>query len=96
MANQSRIQSTTAADNLIFAYESLKNADIQSADFYLENALKEDFEHPEVLLALKCMAFWKDQLSKMPETKKSSRARRFFMCILEEIHGLPHAHRRHL
>jgi len=69
MANQSRIQSTTAADNLIFAYESLKNADIQSADFYLENALKEDFEHPEVLLALKCMAFWKDQLSKMPETK---------------------------
>ncbi len=69
MANQSRIQSTTAADNLVFAYESLKNADIQSADFYLENALKADFEHPEVLLALKCMAFWKDQLSKMPETK---------------------------
>ncbi len=69
MAYQSQIQSTTAADNLVFAYESLKNADIQSADSYLENALKADFEHPEVLLAMKCMEFWKDQLSRMPETK---------------------------
>ncbi len=68
MAYQPQTQSATAADNLAFAYESLKNADIQSADSYLENALKADFEHAEVLLAMKCMAFWKDQLSKMPET----------------------------
>lgn len=69
MAYQPQPQSATAADNLALAYESLKNADIQSADSYLENALKADFEHPEVLLALKCMAFWKDQLSKMPDTR---------------------------
>lgn len=68
MANQPQIQSATAADNLAFAYESLKNADLQSADFYLENALNADFEHPEVLLAMKCLEFWKGQLSKMPET----------------------------
>ncbi len=70
MAHLSRLkeEETSAEENLDLAYESLKNADMQSADFFLENALKADFEHPEVLFAMKCLHFWKDLISQMPET----------------------------
>lgn len=69
MAIQPQIGNMSAANDLLTAYESLKNADIQSADLFLERALKKDFEHPEVLFAMKCMQFWKEQLLDMPDTK---------------------------
>lgn len=69
MTRQTPPQRTSAGDNLAFAYESLKNADLQSAESFLETALKADFEHPEVLFAMKCMQFWKEQLSRAPDSK---------------------------
>ena len=69
MAIQPQIKNASAASDLLTAYESLKNVDIQSADLFLERALKTDFEHPEVLFAMKCMQFWKEQLLNMPDTK---------------------------
>jgi len=69
MALQPHQESITAENYLSFAYESLKNADLLSADSFLECALKADYEHPEVLTAMKCMQFWKEQLLKMPDSK---------------------------
>lgn len=69
MALQPHPESITAENYISFAYESLKNADLLSADTFLEYALKADFEHPEVLTAMKCMQFWKEQLLKMPDTQ---------------------------
>ncbi len=79
MTRLSPQQSASAGENLALAYESLKNADLQSAEPFLENALKADFEHPEVLYAMKCMQFWKEQLRKMPE-EKSLLDRGDFLC----------------
>jgi tetratricopeptide (TPR) repeat protein len=47
------------------AYESLKCVDLQAAAFLLDKALSADFEHPEVLWALKCANFWSERLGRL-------------------------------
>ncbi|HEY9054694.1 MAG TPA: hypothetical protein VIO60_07735, partial [Rectinemataceae bacterium] len=56
--NQDRVQGLLA-----LGYECLKNADLESALSYFDQALREDFEDGEVLYALKCSGFWKERLS---------------------------------
>jgi tetratricopeptide (TPR) repeat protein len=47
------------------AYDNLKASDAVSALRALEEALKIDFEHPEVKYALKCMNFWLDRIKRL-------------------------------
>jgi tetratricopeptide (TPR) repeat protein len=44
------------------AYENLKTSDVASAIRALEDALSVDFEHAEVLHALKCIHWWLDRM----------------------------------
>ncbi|MDR3168017.1 MAG: hypothetical protein LBT93_08735 [Treponema sp.] len=44
------------------AYENLKTSDAASAITALEEALKIDFENPEVVYALKCIQWWLDRI----------------------------------
>ncbi|MCL2478975.1 MAG: tetratricopeptide repeat protein [Treponema sp.] len=49
------------------AYERLKETDAVSALHLLEEALKIDFEHPEVKYGLKCINWWLERLKKLGE-----------------------------
>ncbi|MDR1306304.1 MAG: hypothetical protein LBK74_01850 [Treponema sp.] len=44
------------------AYASLKIPDAEGARFALNEALKLDFEHPEVVYALQCLSWWLERL----------------------------------
>jgi tetratricopeptide (TPR) repeat protein len=43
------------------AYDSLKASDPATAALALEEALRSDFEHPEVVYALKCVNWWQER-----------------------------------
>ena len=47
------------------AYESLKNGEAASALSFLKEALETDFEHPEVLYALKCLNWWLEKIKRL-------------------------------
>jgi len=47
------------------AYESLKDGDEISALGFLKEALRVDFEHQEVLYALKCLNWWLEKLRRL-------------------------------
>ncbi|GHT81904.1 hypothetical protein FACS1894130_13540 [Spirochaetia bacterium] len=47
------------------AYDSLKTSDAAAAQVALEEALKVDFEHPEVVYALKCVNWWLERIRKL-------------------------------
>ena len=47
------------------AYESLKNGDEKSALGFLHEALELDFEHQEVLYALKCLNWWLEKIERL-------------------------------
>jgi len=49
------------------AYESLKEGDENSALGFLEEALRVDFEHQEVLYALKCLKWWLEKLRRLDD-----------------------------
>lgn len=49
---------------LLKAYEHLKANQLDEAMASLDGALKLDFEHPEVLYALKCGAFWQERVGR--------------------------------
>ena len=49
------------------AYGSLKEGDTASAHSSLKEAMETDFEHPEVLYALKCLTWWLEKLQKLDE-----------------------------
>ena len=49
------------------AYESLKKGDADSALGLLKNALGIDFEHPEVLYALKCLNWWLEKIKRLDD-----------------------------
>jgi tetratricopeptide (TPR) repeat protein len=50
------------------AYDNLKASDAAGAALALEEALKVDFEHPEVVFALKCLSWWQERLRKLSGT----------------------------
>ncbi|MDR3303103.1 MAG: hypothetical protein LBS86_01685 [Treponema sp.] len=49
------------------AYDSLKASDVAAAQEALNNALKIDYDHQEVLYALTCLNWWLDQIQRLPE-----------------------------
>ena len=49
------------------AYKSLKEGDTVSAQNFLKGALEADFEHPEVLYALKCLTWWLEKMQNLDE-----------------------------
>jgi tetratricopeptide (TPR) repeat protein len=49
------------------AYSCLKDGDGDSALAFLQEALKKDYEHPEVLYALKCLAWWLERIKKLED-----------------------------
>jgi tetratricopeptide (TPR) repeat protein len=56
---------TTVPGLIQKAYDNLKASDAATALWALEEALKIDFEHPEVKHALKCTNFWLDRLRRL-------------------------------
>lgn len=51
------------------AYDNLKASDITVAVIALEEALREDYEHAEVVYALKCVNWWLERAEKLDEIK---------------------------
>jgi tetratricopeptide (TPR) repeat protein len=49
------------------AYDNLKASDAVSAQWALEEALKIDYEHPEVVYALKCVKWWLERIKKLDD-----------------------------
>ncbi|MDR1127627.1 MAG: hypothetical protein LBL06_05820 [Treponema sp.] len=49
------------------AYDSLKASDVTSALEALEEALKIDYEHSEVVYALKCINWWQERMKQLLE-----------------------------
>jgi len=55
-------------ENLILqAYTSLKEGDTAAAQSFLKGALETDYDHPEVLYALKCLTWWQDKLQRLDD-----------------------------
>jgi tetratricopeptide (TPR) repeat protein len=52
------------------AYNSLKASDADGARLALDEALKLDFEHHEVVYALKCLSWWQERLKRIPELRE--------------------------
>jgi len=50
-----------------YAYESLKDGDEISALGFLKEALRVDFEHQEVLYALKCLNWWLEKFQRLDD-----------------------------
>ncbi|MDR2071834.1 MAG: hypothetical protein LBP60_00155 [Spirochaetaceae bacterium] len=53
------------------AYGSLTSSDVEGAKRALNEALKLNFEHPEVVYALKCLSWWMERLKKLSEVQDS-------------------------
>jgi tetratricopeptide (TPR) repeat protein len=49
------------------AYDNLKASDAGSALLALQEALKIDFEHPEVVYALKCLNWWLERIKRLDD-----------------------------
>ncbi len=56
---------TTVQGLLQKAYDSLKAADLPSATVALEEALRIDYEHPEVVYSLKCVNWWAERSKRL-------------------------------
>lgn len=48
-------------------YKNFKQGNFKEAITILENAINIDFEHREVVFALKCASFWQERKNKLPE-----------------------------
>ncbi|MDR0526037.1 MAG: hypothetical protein LBG90_09245 [Spirochaetaceae bacterium] len=60
--------SSTSVQGLIQkAYDSLRATDPDTALKLLEEALVLDYEHPEVMHALKCLNWWLDKIKRLPD-----------------------------
>jgi tetratricopeptide (TPR) repeat protein len=53
------------------AYDSLQASNAADAMAVLEKALKVDFEHPEVVYALKCVNWWNEKIKKLNDFQNS-------------------------
>jgi tetratricopeptide (TPR) repeat protein len=51
------------------AYGCLKDADGDAALGFLQEALKTDYDHPEVLYALKCLSWWLERIKKLEDCR---------------------------
>jgi len=64
---------------LILAYQNVSQCKLHLASELLEKALQLDFDHPEVLFALKCEAWWQDSLAKANKRSESFDAGEFLL-----------------
>jgi tetratricopeptide (TPR) repeat protein len=61
-------ENRVSAEGLIQkAYDSLKNSDAEGALRDFQEALKIDFEHPEVLYAMKCLIWWLERIKRLED-----------------------------
>ncbi|MFA6508725.1 MAG: hypothetical protein WCT14_21680, partial [Treponemataceae bacterium] len=60
---------TTVQGLLQKAYENLKSADLSAASIVLEEALRVDYEHPEVVYAMKCVNWWHERSKRLDVLK---------------------------
>jgi tetratricopeptide (TPR) repeat protein len=58
---------TTVEDLIQNAYNCLKESDGERASTILREALKVDFDHPELIYALKCVTWWLERLKKLED-----------------------------
>jgi tetratricopeptide (TPR) repeat protein len=58
---------STVADLIQDAYSRLKESDGEGAVRILREALKEDFDHTEVIYALKCVTWWLERLKRLED-----------------------------
>ena len=62
------IQAMNEVEELIRkSYESLKNGEAVAALSFLRKALETDFEHEEVLYALKCLNWWLEKIKRLDD-----------------------------
>ena len=60
---------TTVQGLLQKAYDNLKASEAPAAALALEEALRVDFEHPEVVYALKCVNWWLERSKRLGEIR---------------------------
>ncbi len=63
------------------AYDSLKASNAASASAALDEALKIDYEHPEVVYALKCLNWWLDRMKQVSSMEDSVEKGTFILSL---------------
>ncbi|MDR0410477.1 MAG: hypothetical protein LBH75_00685 [Treponema sp.] len=63
------------------AYDSLKASDMMSALETLEEALKIDYEHIEVVYALKCLNWWQERMKQLTELSEVQEKGNFILSL---------------
>ena len=60
-----------SGEELLKAYDALKNGDVDRAKQLLEDAMEPDFENKEIKFAYWCCAFWGDFISNIKNLRNS-------------------------
>jgi tetratricopeptide (TPR) repeat protein len=80
--------SATALEGLIEeAYSCLKDGDGDSASGFLNEALKKDYEHPEVLYVLKCLSWWFERIKKLEDFQNPFEQGNFLISQWKDFNG---------
>jgi tetratricopeptide (TPR) repeat protein len=69
------------------AYNCLEDGDGDSALDFLKEALQKDYEHPEVLYALKCLAWWFERIKKLEDFQDPFEQGKFLLSQWEAFNG---------
>jgi tetratricopeptide (TPR) repeat protein len=69
------------------AYNFLKEADGESALRSLQEAMKIDYEHPEVLYAMKCLSWWLERVKKLEDFHDPFERGGFLISQWKAFHG---------
>lgn len=76
---------------LTHAYAKLSQSDTASAAALFDQALQCDFDHPEILFALKCLAWWQDSVERAQRRPDNLDAGDFLLaqwkCFRTFLHG---------
>ena len=69
------------------AYSCLKEGDTASAQSLLKGALEIDFEHPEVLYALKCLSWWLEKMQRLDEWSDPYEKGEYILSLWKPYHA---------
>jgi tetratricopeptide (TPR) repeat protein len=69
------------------AYGFLKDGDSDSALGILQEALETDYEHPEVLCALKCLSWWLERIKKLEDFQEPFEQGEFLISQWKAFNG---------
>lgn len=81
------ITETTVPRLIQKAYDSLKASDVDSAQWALEEALKVDYEHPEVLYAFNCINWWLERLRRLKDFRDPYDKAGFILSQCKSFYG---------